>query len=156
MSDDQAVWGIDISPTRIAVAVYTTGGKHAKTYPLTNGPGQYTEIRDALIDVARSEWVWGEPTDVCIEQPALPFAKAAFWAGAACARTEDAVLGRWPHVVIRWMQPAEWRKIAGIGGRATKDEVKAWSHELGFAPEDQDQADASLIAYARYVELYEE
>lgn len=156
MSDDQLVWGIDISPRRIAIAVYGEGVRECDTHPLVNGPGQYEGIREALISMARNTQVALEPTDVCIEQPALPFAKAAFWAGAACGRVEDAVLGRWPHVILRWMQPAEWRKIAGIGGRATKDEVMAWSYELGFLPHDQDQADASAIAYARYVELYEE
>lgn len=156
MTDDQLVWGIDISPTRIAIAVYGEGTRVSATTSIVNGHGQYEGIRGALREMSRNDSVWSEPTDICVEQPALPFAKAAFWAGAACGRVEDAILGRWPHIVLRWMQPSEWRKIAGIGGRATKDEVMAWSIETGFEPDDQDQADASAIAYARYVELYEE
>ena len=153
MTDEHETWGIDVSPTRIAIAVYSDAGKRwANTYPLNHVADQYSAIRDALTDAGNHN---GEPTDVCIEQPALPFARAAYMAGAVCARTQDAILGRWPHVIIRWMQPSEWRKIAGIGGRASKDEVKAWSFEEGFTPDDQDQADASAIAYARHVEIYE-
>ena len=153
MSDQHETWGIDVSPTRIAIAVYSEAGKRwAKTYPLNKTDDQYRAIRDALIDARRSN---EEPTDVCVEQPALPFARDAYMAGAVCARTEDAIFGRWPHVILRWMQPSEWRKIAGIGGRASKDEVMAWSIENGFTPEDQDQADASAIAYARHVEIHE-
>jgi hypothetical protein len=153
MTDQQKVWGIDVSPTRIAVAVYSPDGtRWARTSPLNEGP-QYEAIRDALIAASREN---GEPTDVCIEQPALPFARAAYMAGAVCARTQDAVLGRWPHVVIRWMQPSEWRKIAGLGGRASKHDVYEWSCRMEFDPGDQDQADASAIAYARYVEMVDE
>lgn len=153
MSDQQKVWGIDVSPTRIAVAVYSEAGtRWTETSPLNEGP-QYEAVRDALVSASRAN---GEPTDVCIEQPALPFARAAYMAGAVCARTQDAVLGRWPHVVIRWMQPSEWRRIAGLGGRATKQEVFDWSLAFGFDPADQDQADASAIAYARYIEMMDE
>ena len=154
MSDHQEVWGIDVSPTRIAIAIYGGDKRWSGTYALNKDNDQYTSIRNALIDAVRNANT--EPTDICIEQPALPFARAAYMAGAVCARTEDAVLGRWPHVILRWMQPSEWRKIAGAGGRASKDEVMAHSFELGFDPADQDQADASLIAYARYVEIHEE
>lgn len=154
MTDSQEVWGIDVSPKRIAIAVYSESGKRwSGTYPLNHIPDQYTAIRDALLDARKHN---EEPTDICIEQPALPFARAAYMAGAVCARTQDAVFGRWPHVIIRWMQPTEWRKIAGIGGRASKDEVMAWSIGAGFSPDDQDQADASAIAYARHVEINEE
>ena len=153
MADPHETWGIDVSPTRIAIAVYSDGGKRwSQTYPLNKSDDQYGAIRDALLDARKYN---DEPTDICIEQPALPFARAAYMAGAVCARTQDAVFGRWPHVILRWMQPSEWRKIAGIGGRASKDEVMAWSFEEGFAPEDQDQADASAIAYARHIELHE-
>jgi hypothetical protein len=153
MTDQQKVWGIDVSPTRIAVAVYSEDGtRWARTSALNKG-SQYEAVRDALIEASREH---GEPTDVCVEQPALPFARAAYMAGAVCARTEDAVLGRWPHVVIRWMQPSEWRRIAGLGGRASKQDVFDWSVMMEFNPSDQDQADASAIAYARYVELMDE
>lgn len=153
MADQHETWGIDVSPTRIAIAVYSESGKRwSSTYSLNRDDDQYGAIRDALVDASKHN---NEPTDICIEQPALPFARAAYMAGAVCARTQDAVFGRWPHVILRWMQPTEWRKIAGIGGRATKDEVMAWSIEEGFEPEDQDQADASAIAYARHTEIHE-
>lgn len=154
MTDDQEIWGIDVSPTRIAIAVYSPAGKRwAETTPLNTGDDQYVLVRNALISASRNN---NEPTDVCVEQPAMPFARAAYMAGAVCARTQDAIFGRWPHVVLRWMQPSEWRKIAGLGGRASKDEVMLWSIEMGFNPKDQDQADASAIAVARYNELMDE
>lgn len=154
MKDQQEVWGIDVSPKRIAIAVYSPAGKRwSETTALNTGDDAYALIREALVSASRAN---SEPSDICIEQPALPFARAAFMAGAVCARTEDAIFGRWPHAVLRWMQPAEWRKAAGMSGRATKDEVMAWSIEAGFAPDDQDQADASAIAVARYNEIMDE
>jgi len=146
----QRVWGIDISPTRIAVAVFGDDGyRWSETTKLNDGR-QYDRIRDAL---RICELENGEPTDICIEQPALPFVKATFMAGAVCARLEDAIFGIFPHVVIRWMQPSEWRKIAGMSGRASKDEVMEYAKESGFTPEDQDQADAGVVALARWNEM---
>lgn len=154
VTDQQEVWGVDVSPTRIAIAVFSPSGtRWTRTWPLNTSDDQYKLIRDAFIDASKEN---AEPTDVCVEQPALPFARAAYMAGAVCARTQDAVFGRWPHVVMRWMQPTEWRKIAGLGGRASKSDVLAWSLEMGFDPTDQDQADASAIAVARYYELRDE
>lgn len=154
MTDDQETWGIDVSPTRIAIAVYSPAGtRWSMTTQLNTGDDQYALIRGALIEASNKN---NEPTDICVEQPALPFARAAYMAGAVCARTQDAIFGRWPHVVLRWMQPTEWRKIAGLGGRATKDDVMSFSFKMDFDPADQDQADASAIAVARYNELRDE
>jgi hypothetical protein len=146
----QRVWGIDISPTRIAIAVFGDDGHRWSETTTLKGGRQYERIRDALRSCESSN---GEPTDICIEQPALPFVKATFMAGAVCARLEDAVFAVFPHAVIRWMQPSEWRKISGLSGRATKDEVKQYAEECGFQPADQDQADAGIVALARWNEI---
>lgn len=149
----QRVWGIDISPTRIAIAVYGDDGyRWAETTRLNDGR-QYERIRDALRSCENGN---GEPSDICVEQPALPFVKATFMAGAVCARLEDAIFGVFPHAIIRWMQPSEWRKIAGMSGRASKDDVYGFSCGIGFDPADQDQADASVIAFARWNEMQED
>lgn len=154
MSDaDSTVWGIDVSPTRVALAVYRPDGyRWSETTSLKDGR-QYERLRDALRSCERAN---GEPSEICIEQPALPFVKATFMAGAVCARLEDAVFGLFPHAVIRWMQPSEWRKIAGMSGRASKDEVMAFAIAAGFEPEDQDQADAGVVALARWNEILQE
>ena len=146
------VWGIYISPTRIAIAIYG-GVRYSETWQLDHKTelAQYQGIRDALIEC--SDAAGESPKHICIERPAYPFLKAAFSAGMVCGRLEDAIFGSWDDVVIRWMQPAEWRKLAGLSGRATKDEVMAWSFEEGYEPDDQDQADASAIACARWNEI---
>jgi hypothetical protein len=153
VTDQQRVWGIDIQPTRIAIAVYSGDGYRWSETTRLNTGRQYSLIRDALRAAGKQN---GEPTDVCIEQPALPFVKATFNAGAVCARLEDALFGVWPHAVIRWMQPSEWRKIAGMSGRASKDEVASLATEIGFTPGDQDQADAGIIALARWNEIVQD
>ena len=147
------VWGIDISPTRIAIAAYGDTNRYANTWKLDHKVelAQYKGIRDALVSCAYANG--GRPEHICIERPAYPFLKAAFSAGMVCGRLEDAIFGRWDDVVVRWMQPAEWRKLAGLSGRATKDEVMAWSFDEGYDPKDQDQADASAIAFARWNEI---
>jgi len=148
------MWGIDISPNRIAVAVYGGNPRHrwSETTNLKDGR-QYTRIRDALrsCDVAN-----GEPTDITIEKPALPFINATFMAGAVCARLEDALFNLYPHAIIRWMQPSEWRKIAGLSGRASKEEVMFYAVQNGYDPADQDQADAGVIALAGWNEIQDE
>ena len=153
MSDQQRVWGIDIQPTRIAIAVYGDDGyRWSETYRLNKGR-QYDLLRDALRAAGKQN---DEPSDICIEQPALPFVKATFNAGAVCARLEDALFATWPHAVLRWMQPSEWRKIAGLSGRASKEEVAVHAASIGFAPMDQDQADAGIIALARWNEIVQD
>jgi hypothetical protein len=155
MSDaDSTVWGIDIAPTRIAIAVFRPDGyRWSETTTLNKGGRQYDRIRDALRSCEKDN---GEPSQICIEQPALPFVKATFMAGAVCARLEDAIFGLHPHVIIRWMQPSEWRKWGGLSGRASKDEVMEFARNVGFAPDDQDQADAGVVALARWNEILQE
>lgn len=153
-ASDSMMWGIDISPTRIAIAVYRPDGyRWSETTKLNVNGRQYDRIREALRSCESTN---GEPEHICIEQPALPFVKATFMAGAVCARLEDAIFGIFPHAIIRWMQPSEWRKWAGLSGRASKEEVLDFARNVGFAPADQDQADAGVVALARWNEILQE
>lgn len=146
--------GIDVSGTRIAYALYSNPGliTQSQTHRLTAGR-QYELIREALKE-ARSEVP--EPGFIGIEQPHFGFPRAAYMHGMAVARTEDACRSVFPHAPIRFFQPSEWRRISGVGGRATKERVDEFVRGFGFAPKTQDEADAAAIALAMWVEACEE
>lgn len=155
MTDNEIAVGIDVSGTRIAVACYSHPGKIKTTciQRLTAGR-QYHLIRECLRQV-REEI--GDPQAVGIEQPYFGFPKAAYMHGMVVARTEDACRAVWPHTPQRFYQPSEWRKAAGMSGRATKDEVREFvTKQFGFAPANQDEADAAAISVAMWVEAFGE
>lgn len=92
---------------------------------------------------------------VYIEQPALPPAsgpKSAFNAGRAVQEVLVAARRRWPHADgPHFLQPSEWRKLAGLNGRATKADIRfaaEWLMSEVFGPKRQDAADALCVALA--------
>ncbi len=150
-----AVVGIDISGTRLAWAVFDYENEIAECemYRLT-AARQADLIKDGLRDARR---VAPEPEFIGIEQPPIGLPKAADMHGMAGARCEDACRSIWRHAPVRFFQPSEWRRIAGVGGRATKDRVKEFvTDEFGFVPGSQDEADAACIAVAMWVEAFGE
>lgn len=152
MAPPEVVVGIDVSGTRIAFAVYAHPGliTVTETHRLTAGR-QYELIREALRS-ASEEAI--EPGFIGIEQPHFGFPKAAYMHGMAVARTEDACRATWRHAPIRFFQPTEWRRIAGVGGRASKERVDEFVRGFGFAPKTQDEADAACVALAMWVEAF--
>lgn len=98
---------------------------------------------------------------VYIEQPALPpvsGTKSAFNAGRAVQEVLVAARRRWPHADgPHFLQPSEWRKLAGLPGNAPKGAVmaaalahiesnpRARNREWDMT---QDAADALLVALA--------
>ncbi|MGB1525955.1 MAG: hypothetical protein ACPG9N_00065 [Miltoncostaeaceae bacterium] len=152
MAPPELTVGIDVSGTRIAYAVYAHPGliTVSATHRLTAGR-QYELIREALRE-ARGEA--GEPGAIGIEQPHFGFPKAAYMHGMAVARTEDACRAVWRHAPVRFFQPSEWRRIAGVGGRASKERVMEFVKGFGFKPKTQDEADAAAVALAMWVEEY--
>lgn len=150
---DELAIGIDVSGTRIAVAAFSHPHyvNFAITQRLTAGK-QYDLIKHALREMAAEV---GEPNIVGIEMPFLGFPKSAFIHGQCVARTEDACRAVWPHAPQRFMQPSEWRKIAGVGGKASKERVAEFVRdEFMFTPKNQDEADAACIAIATWVEAF--
>lgn len=155
MSSSGPVIGIDISGTRLAWAVFDYENEIAECemYRLT-AARQADLIKEGLRDARR---VAQEPEYIGIEQPHFGFPKAAYMHGMAVARCEDACRSVWRHSVLRFFQPSEWRRIAGVGGRASKERVKQYvTDEFGFTPKSQDEADAAAIAVAMWLEAYGE
>lgn len=152
MAPPEIVIGIDVSFRRFAIAAYAHPGLVTVTrnVPLTAGR-QYELIRQAVKDMAAEV---GEPGFVGIEQPHFGFPKAAYKHGMAVARTEDAVRSVWRHAPQRFFQPTEWRRIAGVGGRASKERVAEFVREFGFKPVTEDESDAACVALAMWVEAY--
>jgi Holliday junction resolvasome RuvABC endonuclease subunit len=152
MAPPEIVIGIDVSFRRFAIAAYAHPGlvTVARNVPLTAGR-QYSLIRQAVKDM-RDEV--GEPGFVGIEQPHFGFPKAAYMHGMAVARTEDAVRSVWRHAPQRFFQPTEWRRIAGVGGRASKERVAEFVRGFGFKPATEDESDAACIAIAMWVEAF--
>lgn len=146
-----SVIGIDISGTRLAWAVFDYDGEVAEceVYRLTAGR-QFELIREGLRDAKR---VAPEPTHIGIEQPHFGFPKSAYIHGMAVGRCEDACRSLWRHAPVRFFQPSEWRRIAGVGGRASKERVMEFVRdEFGFAPHTQDEADAACVSIAMWIE----
>jgi Holliday junction resolvasome RuvABC endonuclease subunit len=58
---------------------------------------------------------------------------------------------------VRFFQPSEWRRIAGVGGRASKERVMEFvGEEFGFTPGSQDEADAACVSIAMWIEAFGE
>ena len=103
--------------------------------------------------------VRGEIQAVYIEQPALPpvsGTKSAYSAGRAVQAVHGEVERRWPWADIQYLQPGEWRKLAGLPGNASKADVMTTAVDAMYRAtgvlhtnvETQDAADALLIALA--------
>ena len=144
-----------MSGTRFAIAAYAHPGllKFTTTKKLTAGR-QYELIRECVLEVAAEV---GEPGYVGIEQPFFGFPKSAYMHGMVVARAEDACRAVWRHAPIRFFQPSEWRRACGVGGKATKAEVKEFvTANFGFRPANQDEADAAAVAVAMWIEGFAE
>lgn len=147
--------GIDVSGTRVAVAAFShsSGIAISINQRLTAGR-QYELIRQCMRDMYAEV---GEVQAIGIEQPHFGFPKAAYTHGMSVARAEDASRAQWPYAPIRFFQPTEWRRIAGVGGRATKERVKEFVRdEFGFTPKIIDESDAACVAIAMWVEAFGE
>ena len=128
------------------------------TVPLDEGEGQVEwhcfklEGADAFdrtrtvgeVLPARNHSFWLEILACGIEEPSGKFKPGSGY------RVQGAVLSMIPaRMIVRPLQPGEWRKGAGLSGRSTKEEVFAWvTEQLGGRPRSQDAADAYCMALA--------
>ena len=106
-------------------------------------------VRDAM--PGRSSVFYDDVLAIGIENPQArgPAAQNI----AALHRVVGAVLSCLPpHLLVHPLQPAAWRKLVGLKGNATKDQVAffALNHEAGdgFRDWPQDACDAYCIALA--------
>ncbi len=169
------VLGLDVSPKRMGWGLVDleTGDPIAcgcEDIDLPSGGWKHQQVARAF-DSLPSWGIGGLRNDersddeiqlVYIEQPGLPpvsGTKSAYNAGRAVQAVHGEVERRWPWAPIEYLQPSEWRVLAGLKGNASKDQVRRAAHyeALGadwsedrcdFLSGSQDAADALLIALA--------
>ena len=145
--------GIDLSTHAIDVVTVPLEGVGAPVwhrFPL-EGPTSFDRarrVRDAM--PARTSAFWDEVTEIGIEEP------AGFTASHAM-RIQGGVLACLPPAlkVTKWM-PSQWRKAAGLSGRASKAEVAEHAIVIAHAngapwtlrDNGQDCLDAYCVALA--------
>lgn len=146
------IWGVDVSSLRISVGVdgpVQWTASHAFERPVGAATGERLSLlyRDAGMFagmLARRS----PPDQVSVESPAMISGFGAepilqYATGVVVAAFADAL------EVPVWMVPvARWKKRSVGHGNATKDQVKRWALEEGFAPTSQDEADAAGVARA--------
>jgi Holliday junction resolvasome RuvABC endonuclease subunit len=166
--------GLDVSPKRLgwALARLEDGAPVAcgmEAIELPANGWDRMRMREALTVAGTEAWNAVGAREihyVAIELPALVAKsgpKSAFMAGRAYQEAISAARRRWPWAWVDEMQPSEWRRLAGLKGNASKDDVKLRAAYMGFplpgAVEvsvfetnldkcPQDAADAACIAVA--------
>jgi hypothetical protein len=143
------VVGVDVSSYAIDLVglPLDEGVMRVKHIPLAGATAiERAMLAPALIPSGRA---WDEVCSVAIERPYGPGGDTLF----ALHLVVGAVVAALPTRLCppRLLRPASWRKYAGVGGRATKARVKAFTVEIvGPAAEHwkQDTCDAYCIARA--------
>jgi Holliday junction resolvasome RuvABC endonuclease subunit len=170
------ILGLDVSPRRLGwglVSLIDGSPVDCGMEPigLPDHGWQHQQVARALERVAArgkydpsvpaGQWYQGaEIQAVYIEQPWLSprsGTKSAYNAGRAVQAAQSEVERRWPWAPIEYLQPAEWKLLAGLKGNATKPQImdQAWrvlsldrGDFMAGVVVEQDAADALLIAVA--------
>lgn len=177
MSVRSLVLGLDVSPKRLGWGLVdlVTGEPVACGMESLDLPSKGWAHQQAMFALRRvnDAAIWDsddrrrEIQAVYIEQPGLPpisGTKSAYNAGRAVQAVQGEVERRWPWTgEPQYLQPKEWRVLAGLPGNASKEDIYLRAIELGFGTEHpgdqsrvmewsiqggQDAADAALIAIA--------
>lgn len=160
--------GIDVSPKRMGWGLVdlVTGEPVAcgmEPIDLPDAGWHHQQVARALREVMGHEGrrivgreqvnSGGEIQAVFIEDTAGAGKFRQHDAGRAQGMVQAEVERRWPWVTVQFLKPAEWKKLAGLKGNASKDDIYAHVHlwigadEKGH-PRSQDACDALLIALA--------
>ena len=154
--------GFDVQKTRLGWALLNaeTGEPLAagtELLDVKNGGWLHQQIGEAL---RRLPLYDGEIEAVVREEPTTRFVSQAKIAGAVCALVDAEVRRRWPHAALWTLMPAEWKRLAGLPGNASKADIRAWAKlhigmthnmdawDVMFGAIDQDAADALGVALA--------
>lgn len=165
MSVRSLVLGLDVSPRRLGWGLVDllTGEAVAcgmEPIDLPDHEWSHERTRDALERVnsrahirVTSPQTWMEIQAVYIECPISRFPGMAYNEGRAVGLACGEVQRRWPWVQFdesHHLKPGEWRKLAGLKGNASKQDVwfAATALLLTEYAHSQDAADALLIAVA--------
>lgn len=169
------VAGFDVSPNRMGWGLVRLddGSPVAcgmENIDLPSAGWKHQQLAVALGAVERALPDDGEVSICFLEQPWLSprsGTKSAYSAGRAVQAAQAEVERRWPWAPIEYLQPAEWKSLAGVNTGMTMDDIYPVARppypdlkalkpgiyvracRLGFAPgEHQDAADAGCIAVA--------
>jgi len=147
-----SVWGVDVAAGKVAACALDAGDATLRTCQAGGEGAVRLAVLDRQASVMVSELA-GEcpPLIVFVEQPVGRFPRPTLMAawGVTLAVLCRELEGLYEHPVsIVNVTPPEWKKAAGLGGNAGKDDVMGLARELGYAGDDQDCADALVIASA--------
>lgn len=174
MSATSLLLGLDVSPKRLGWGLVdlVTGEPVAcgmEPIDLPSGGWHHEQVTRAIERINNRMHVactnpqrWGEVQAVYIEHPISRFPGMAYDEGQAMGIVRGEVERRWSWAPIETLKPAEWRKLAGLPGNASKEAVYLHALELigeevmptdsrvieWVVPGGQDAADALLIAVA--------
>ena len=142
--------GIDYSTKAIDLVTIPhdePGAPQWHTFPL-EGDGAFDRARDVANALhGRSSAFWDDILAVGIEHP------GGHYGTQAMIRIQGAILSCIPaRMLVQPLSPARWRKLVGISGNSTKEQVLIFSAvKLGERTDGQwpqDAHDAHLIALA--------
>ena len=173
MSVRSLLLGIDVSPKRMGwglVDLITGEPVSCGMEPidLPHAGWHHQQVQRAIrnfseIDRYANGKLYGEIQAVFIEDTAGAGKFRQHDAGRAQGMVQAEVERRWPWVTVQFLKPSEWKKLAGLKGNASKEEVYLRALDLGFGveqpgdqsrvlewvvPGGQDAADAGCIAVA--------
>lgn len=140
------VMGIDLSTRAVDVVTVPTNETQPEwwRFPLHGADAfdRTRSVREAM--PPRSSIIYDDVLAIGIEHP------AGHHGTRDLLRVQGAILACLPpHVLVHPLPPSSWRKLSGLKGNATKQQVAAHSYTLRCPPEwPQDAHDAHLIARA--------
>ncbi len=147
--------GIDYSTKAVDLVTIPHNGDGGApewhTFPL-QGDDAFDRARDVALEMpGRASSFWDDILAIGIEHP------GGHYGTGAMLRIQGAILSCLPAwVLVEPLPPAKWRKLVGLAGNASKDDVLRHSLNQGFVWPDgyiagdwpQDAHDAHLIAQA--------
>jgi len=134
--------GIDYDTRAVHVVLLDVGPRYYRYDLCATGDAfdRTRVVRDAM--PARTSVFWDHVLAIGIEEPRGK-------GNGALLRVQGAVLTCLPALrLVAPLLPSQWRVGAGLSGRASKEDVRAWSLENGgLEAWPQDAHDAHAIAY---------
>jgi Holliday junction resolvasome RuvABC endonuclease subunit len=139
--------GVDIGVRVCTVATLDAAGKLGWDY-LRAAPKVPALEASRELHAASLSYAW--PGVVWVERPMGRHVRSV----ADLSRAVGAVVSGMPaDVAVSEITPVDWRRIIGLAGNASKEQVWAWARELlGEDPPGQDEADALAICWACWLE----
>lgn len=137
--------GVDINAREINLVSIELDTMVMKHHLLIGAKNSFDTARMMTTVMPHSSW-WDDIALVAIERPAGRFAKVIYAQGLVIG----AVLALIPsRVLVQDFVPAQWKKLVGLHGNASKEQVIAWASEFGAGENwDEHACDALAICHA--------